>query len=1033
MAQEMVQTEHGLVRFRTYTREQVHDIFAPETRFISQTGTWGLHGVVPVPGRPRNWVFFVTFGKRQAHHRFDEHISPEGFLQWQSQPRQTLANPIVQSWIHHNPDSDNIYLFLRTRQSGPYWYLGRLAYVSHDPNKECPVYFTWQILDWNPPTTIRRALGLPGDVPRKTTALTAVVAYRHFLYAQKFSQDALVASNVHGYANSLRGVARLAKYAEGTPLAIRWPDLALVPLTKLLPDELQRTLVILPDADYADQRNDKTELLRSVALDFGASRHPVSKTKIGRAENLALDFRKKLSSVREARHKVSEVLRENFPEFGEVFRNWRTKGALWVLEHHPMPADILAQSSTELADGLGRATRGRISWDKAAQLQSAADRAHVRHSSGSFELFHRQLKAALAEWRSAHNAIESVQRLQDTLRKTGRFPMPRSRDHSVPMRQTRRTMEPLRRTGGRYHTAVRRRKTSEGRQTARIEITCRQHRTGWQVLLMADGAREIQQNGTPLTQEGNLWLLRNLETVLVDGQQFPLSNQVLIFRLSDTATGLKGGRVENISRDSIHLLVARRELTIQGGEPADLFNMDEYQAAVLGPDSATRVLTADGKDLLRVQSPTVLHLELAGQKAGVCPPETPLFIGDFPTLTGETSETVTIVVGYEGVGSRNWRAQMIFDGVSRRLPDPPGKLGWFFVRCYDSRNILLQGWDFRWVRDVRHLSWDAARSELVLSHNSDLTVENLSPGVHCDREADATRCKLPLGPKYDRTWVRIANYEDARDYIEVALRVPRIQWALGPEDDPRQDLQWTQEPLVLQSSEIKATSRQALHIAVSIQEPVRSPELILWVGHDRLAPVRLKDGLATIPLRNLTSYVATTMDRPLTLQFALAVNHQLDEPITLGQLKSMLKCGRCSQAFDSMPGLRQHFTDAHPIALKRATEYATYYALASRAGLADDLPEKVYVCKSCGHTENAANPHVINPTSEMSRHFVREHPGARLSLTVVKDTSEIERLFDRVLEPLGECSECQAVLRANKHAQWNKHRDMHHAQWTIKS
>lgn len=201
----------GLIPYRNYTRQQVHDIFAPETRLMPQAGTWGLHGIVPIPRQPGDWVFYVTFGKRQAHHTFQEHISPEGLLEWQSQPRQSLSDPIMKSWIHLDANANNIHLFLRIRQPGPYWYLGRLAYVSHDTRKERPVFFTWQILEWDPPDTIREALRLPAT-PSKQMTLTAVVASGHFLYVQKFSQDTTLSFAVmptvskawRGFQNMLR-------------------------------------------------------------------------------------------------------------------------------------------------------------------------------------------------------------------------------------------------------------------------------------------------------------------------------------------------------------------------------------------------------------------------------------------------------------------------------------------------------------------------------------------------------------------------------------------------------------------------------------------------------------------------------------------------------------------------------------------------------------------------------------------------------------------------------------------------------------
>jgi len=58
-----------------YSRRDVHDIFSPETNFTPQRGTWGLHGIVKVPGRDGDFVFLVTFGKTQGEHQFDESIT----------------------------------------------------------------------------------------------------------------------------------------------------------------------------------------------------------------------------------------------------------------------------------------------------------------------------------------------------------------------------------------------------------------------------------------------------------------------------------------------------------------------------------------------------------------------------------------------------------------------------------------------------------------------------------------------------------------------------------------------------------------------------------------------------------------------------------------------------------------------------------------------------------------------------------------------------------------------------------------------
>lgn len=147
-----------LTLYDTYSRQDVHDIFSPDTRFAPSAGTWGLWGIVPISSKPGDVVLFVTFGQQQAGHVFDEWISEDGIINWQSQPRQSLSDRQIQQFIHHDPTRNNVYLFLRTRKSTPYTYFGKLAYYSHDPQHERPVWIQWQILDWKISDSVLRIL-----------------------------------------------------------------------------------------------------------------------------------------------------------------------------------------------------------------------------------------------------------------------------------------------------------------------------------------------------------------------------------------------------------------------------------------------------------------------------------------------------------------------------------------------------------------------------------------------------------------------------------------------------------------------------------------------------------------------------------------------------------------------------------------------------------------------------------------------------------------------------------------------------------
>lgn len=146
--------------YHDYSREEVHDLFSPDTPFTPQSGTWGLQGIVAVPDRPGDYVFFVTLGQQQGDHVFDEGITEDGVLSWQSQPRQELANRQIRELIRHDELRNSVYLFFRTRKRTGYTYLGRLKYLSHDSERERPVHFQWQILDWDPPAEALEKKGL---------------------------------------------------------------------------------------------------------------------------------------------------------------------------------------------------------------------------------------------------------------------------------------------------------------------------------------------------------------------------------------------------------------------------------------------------------------------------------------------------------------------------------------------------------------------------------------------------------------------------------------------------------------------------------------------------------------------------------------------------------------------------------------------------------------------------------------------------------------------------------------------------------
>lgn len=132
-----------------YNREQIHGFFGGNSNFTPSAGTWGIQGMLRTADDSLSWVFFVTQGHKEGEHQFEEGITDDGVLSWQSQPKLSLASKQITDLINFDHEKHNIFLFFRQNKKHNYHYLGRLAYLTHDDSREKPVYFEWQLLDWD--------------------------------------------------------------------------------------------------------------------------------------------------------------------------------------------------------------------------------------------------------------------------------------------------------------------------------------------------------------------------------------------------------------------------------------------------------------------------------------------------------------------------------------------------------------------------------------------------------------------------------------------------------------------------------------------------------------------------------------------------------------------------------------------------------------------------------------------------------------------------------------------------------------------
>lgn len=135
--------------YKSYTRKDVQELFCPDDTYTAGAGKWGLSGIVCLNKNDNDFVLFVNLHPNRSKCNFDEKVTENGILFWQSQLKQKLNCKTIKKFINHDETINDIHLFMRLGNAGPYKYIGKLAYITHNNSKECPVDIKWQILDWD--------------------------------------------------------------------------------------------------------------------------------------------------------------------------------------------------------------------------------------------------------------------------------------------------------------------------------------------------------------------------------------------------------------------------------------------------------------------------------------------------------------------------------------------------------------------------------------------------------------------------------------------------------------------------------------------------------------------------------------------------------------------------------------------------------------------------------------------------------------------------------------------------------------------
>lgn len=104
----------------------------------------------------------VTLGKPFEGNPYQDVLTADGHLLWESQTQHGFGSRPIQKLLAHDPQERNIHLFVRSGRDSKYVYLGLLEYFSHNAIRENPVHFVWRIRYWD--LSPDRLLGLGLEV-----------------------------------------------------------------------------------------------------------------------------------------------------------------------------------------------------------------------------------------------------------------------------------------------------------------------------------------------------------------------------------------------------------------------------------------------------------------------------------------------------------------------------------------------------------------------------------------------------------------------------------------------------------------------------------------------------------------------------------------------------------------------------------------------------------------------------------------------------------------------------------------------------
>jgi len=135
-------------RLEPWTRKGIAAVLAPATPYKAGSA-WQTSRAVRFGNGP-NYVLFASLPKEGQPSAGCDHLDGQGTITWHSGTMDKFNGNKARELAGHNPEVNEVILFARAGQGGPYYHLGRLGHPTHVTGTDKPFQLAWELLDIKP-------------------------------------------------------------------------------------------------------------------------------------------------------------------------------------------------------------------------------------------------------------------------------------------------------------------------------------------------------------------------------------------------------------------------------------------------------------------------------------------------------------------------------------------------------------------------------------------------------------------------------------------------------------------------------------------------------------------------------------------------------------------------------------------------------------------------------------------------------------------------------------------------------------------